>query len=112
MTLTTTDAKARRAELEARGRAAIAARTTHQLCDMYVLAIAQRNNTAGDELDAAHITLRWIADELQNRDSHAADVWNDAEEVIDMELIARDEWTPGASDLPPHPFFGIDTPSA
>lgn len=112
MTLTATDAKTNRDALAARGRAAIAARTTNELCDMYVLAIAQRDKSAGDEFQAACITLGWITEELQQRDYLAVDRWWEAEEAIDADLIARDEWAPGASDLPPHLFFGIDVPSA
>ena len=113
MTLTATDdAKARIAAMHARGRAVLAARTTRELCDMYVLAMAERDKGVGDDVRAACITLGWIGEVLEQRDRAASDCWLDAEEAIDLDLIARDEWVAGASALPPHPFFGCGEQTA
>lgn len=100
--------KARIAAMHARGRAMLEARTTRELCDMYVLTNAERNSSTGDDFRAACITLGWICEVLEQRDRAAAYRWLDAEEAIDRDLIARDEWVAGAADLPPHPFFGCD----
>ncbi|MBF8186348.1 hypothetical protein ITP53_11420 [Nonomuraea sp. K274] len=107
MTHTTADdAKARLAAMHARGRAMLGARTTRELCDMYVLATAQRDKSAGDEARAAIITLSWIAEILEQRDPAASDRWYEAAYAIEIDMIARDEWIDGASDLAPHAFFG------
>jgi hypothetical protein len=110
--MATDDEKARLAAMHTRGRATLGARTTSELCDMYVLAMAQRDKSTGDEVRVACITLGWIGEVLERRDPAAADRWYEAEEAIELDMLSRDEWIDGASGLPPHPFFGIDEPSA
>ena len=93
-------------------KAGLGARTTRELCDMYVLAMAERDKSTGDDFRAACITLGWIGELLERRDFAAADRWYAAEEAIEFDMLARDEWVDGASSLPPHLFFGFDKPSA
>ncbi|MEU6720363.1 hypothetical protein ABZ897_53685 [Nonomuraea sp. NPDC046802] len=106
------DTKARIAAMHTRGRATLGARTTAELCDMYVLATAQLDESTGDDFRAACITLGWIAEVLERRDPAAADRWSEAEEAIEIDMLSRDVWTENASNLPPHPFFGCDKPTA
>ncbi|MEU4576127.1 hypothetical protein [Nonomuraea sp. NPDC023979] len=106
------DPQARLAAIRTRGRATLGARTTQELCDMYVLAVGHRNESTGDEARAACITLGWIAEVLERRDPEACQRWYAAEESIEIAMLARDEWIDGASELPPHLYFGLDQPNS
>lgn len=105
-----TDPTARVAALNARGLAMMETRETVELCDLYVLTRAAQHAALEDKDEFAALakTVGWMAQVLEQRDPAAAARWCDAEEAIDAELIARDAWTPGGSDLPPHLFFGCE----
>lgn len=106
------DARARLAMLNAKGRIMVSCRTTRELCDMYVAAMAQRAVSTGDDARAASLTIGWISEELEERDPAAVRKWVRAEEGIERRLISHDKWVEGASDLAPHSFFGCDQPPA
>lgn len=106
--MTTDDARTRLAALNAKGRIMVSCRTTRELCDMYVAAMAQRAASTGDDARAASLTIGWISEELEERDPAAVRKWVRAEEAIERRLLAHDKWVEGASDLAPHPFFGCN----
>lgn len=106
--MTPTQKAHRLAELLAQGREETAAKTTSELCDMYLAARARRDAPSGDDARAASRVIGWISEELEQRDPAAARRWIEAEEAIEVEMLASGEWIDGASDLAPHHFYGCD----
>jgi hypothetical protein len=91
-------------------RKLVATCSTKDLCDMYVNARLRQRSATGDEARAVSRTLGWIGEELESRDPDAARDWCAAEERIEVAMLHHDQWIEGASDVDPHPFFGIATP--